>query len=156
MTVILVKKRSTWEQYHANRDVFGEVESASLMRMKESHDRHTSNVHIVLEALQALKVRPWIVDGAEIAFATAPGDTVFTVGGDGTFLSASHNVGPNVGIMGINSDPVLSCGRFCHVLHAGSVKRALKKVLKKRPKVIQNPEDGRLHQRPRGCQQSSQ
>ena len=132
MTVILVKKRSAWEQYHANREGFGDIEGPSLARMKESHDRHTKNVEVVLQALKNLQVTPWIVDGAETMFRAIPGDVVLAVGGDGTFLSASHNVGPGVSIMGINSDPKFSRGRFCTVLYPTNAQKVLSKALKKR------------------------
>lgn len=135
MTLILVKKRSSWEQYHLHREDFGDIEPKSLERMKLSHNRHSKTVETVLKALKSLSVTPWVVEGAETLFRAMPGDVVLTVGGDGTFLSASHNVGSGVGIMGINSDPELSRGRFCTKVYEGNcgavIKGALRKVSKK-------------------------
>lgn len=129
MTVILVKKRSTWEQYQQHREAFGSITGTSLKRMKDSHDRHTNTVDFVTEALQTLHVTPWVVEGADTLFKAMPGDTVLTVGGDGTFLSASHNISAEVGIMGINSDPELSRGRFCIKLTRVNAERELRKVI---------------------------
>jgi NAD+ kinase len=132
MTLIFVTKRTAWEQYQAHREAFGSINGPSLKRMRDSHDRHTQTVEFVLKALDSLRVTPWVIEGAETLFQAQPGDTVLTVGGDGTFLSASHNIGPEVGIMGINSDPKLSRGRFCSVLSPTNANRVLKKVVWKR------------------------
>jgi NAD+ kinase len=130
MTVILVRKRSAWEQYIGTAGRFGDVPNAeSLKRMKDSHDRHTTTFDFIVEALYKLGIKPWVLEGAETLFKATPGDTVLTVGGDGTFLSASHSIGPDVGIMGINSDPKLSRGRFCNVLYPTNATEVLKKVV---------------------------
>jgi NAD+ kinase len=58
--------------------------------------------------------------GAEAVFLEGPRtpiqgsfDLVVTVGGDGTLLSASHQVGPGTPLLGINSAPDHSVGFFC-------------------------------------------
>jgi NAD+ kinase len=40
-------------------------------------------------------------------------DFVISVGGDGTLLSASHNLNNQIPILGVNSDPTTSVGFFC-------------------------------------------
>jgi NAD+ kinase len=130
MTTILVTKRTAWEQYINSGGAFGDVPNAeSLKRMKDSHDRHTATIEFVSEALLTLGIKPWLVEGAETLFQAMPGDTVLTVGGDGTFLSASHSINTDVGIMGINSDPKFSRGRFCNVLTKHNAEKVLRKVL---------------------------
>lgn len=42
-------------------------------------------------------------------------DLVITVGGDGTFLDASHSIKTKVPVLGVNSAPVTSFGNFCPV-----------------------------------------
>ena len=137
MTVILIRKRSAWEQYHQDREAYGTLEKASLRRLQESHDRHCENVEIIHKALKDLRITPWVLDGAETRFKASPKDLVLAVGGDGTFLSASHNLGSQTIIMGINSDPLFSKGRFCCLLpRVDQARRAIKKALTK-PKTFQ-------------------
>jgi NAD+ kinase len=40
-------------------------------------------------------------------------DLLITVGGDGTFLDASHYISPRQLLLGVNSNPALSHGAFC-------------------------------------------
>ncbi len=59
--------------------------------------------------------------------ARQPGETVdirdnemlLTIGGDGTFLDASHSVKTTVPMLGINSAPITSFGHFCLTDRAG-------------------------------------
>lgn len=136
MTTILVKKRSTWEQYQRNREAFGKMTASSVVRLKQSHERHTASVEAVTEALEGLQTKVWLVEGADIKFSTSPGDTVICVGGDGTFLSSSHAVGADVGIIGFNSDPMFSRGRFCVGVPADQdeLRGLLKRVITHRAK----------------------
>lgn len=137
---ILVKKRSSWEQYLRNKEAFGDIDDASLQRIQESHLRHLQTVSLVEETLASLGITPWVVEGAEKRFDASPGYSVLAVGGDGTFLSASHNIGSETGIMGINSDPEFSRGRFCTVLTPETAKDVLKKALcRKKPKKTYIP-----------------
>ena len=133
--VILVKKVSAWEQYLSNREPFGDIDDESLQRLQDSHLRHINTVELVKRTLGELGITAWVVGGVEHTFSAPPGYAVLAVGGDGTFLSASHNIGSEVGIMGINSDPQLSRGRFCIVLTSDTAKEVLKKALcRKKPK----------------------
>lgn len=138
--VILVKKRSAWEQYHANGENVGKLLLATRVRMENSHRRHTKTVQCISEALEALRVKPWVIEGPEVQFKTAPGDLVITVGGDGTVLSASHNIGPKSFLFAVNSDPVLSRGRFCNIYSRKSdLTKALQRVLSNKRKVTLIP-----------------
>ena len=140
MKVLLVKKHSAWEQYHSSSETFGKLSLGSRVRMGGSHKRHTETVGLVMEALAELRVKPWIVDGAGQQFKADHGDLVITVGGDGTVLAASHNIGPKAFLFAINSDPVLSRGRFCSVFEKKPLLvRALRKALSDDRKVTLIP-----------------
>jgi NAD+ kinase len=87
-------------------------------------------VDVVTHALKLIGgIQTHLIEGAETPFEAAPGDVVITVGGDGTFLSASHHVGLGTFIMGINSDPVLSKGNFCNVLTKRDAEKTLYRAL---------------------------
>jgi NAD+ kinase len=134
MTTILVTKRSVWEQYNRERELFGNISKASLKRMHDSHLRHRRMVDEVAGELKRLKIKYWLVEGADISFKTQPGDEVVCVGGDGTVLSSSHNCGPGVDLMAINSDPLLSKGRLCNAIFAD-----VRHILDKKRKVTLIP-----------------
>jgi NAD+ kinase len=138
--VILVKKQSTWEQYLLNPDQFGKLSPVSRLRMEGSHERHMRIVNLTLTVLHELKVKPWVVEGAGQRFKAGHGDLVITVGGDGTVLSASHNIGPKAFLFAINSDPVFSKGRFCQVFEKKHLlSKALQKALSDNRKVTLIP-----------------
>lgn len=84
-------------------------------RLKQSHEDHEATLREVETAITKL--------GAEVVHRGGPrfriprADLVVTVGGDGTLLAASHQIGDGVPLLGINSAPDHSVGFFC-----GSVK----------------------------------
>ena len=136
--IILVKKRSAWEQRQANGA--GELTEVTRTRLQASHDRHSASLEMVQDALAQLKVRPKVIDGPEKPFKAGVGDIVVTVGGDGTVLSASHNMGPKSLLLAINSDPVFSRGRFCNVYSSvRQVRQALEKALLGKLKMTSVP-----------------
>lgn len=140
MKVILVKKHSAWEQYLVSPDQFGKLSPVSRLRMEGSHERHMRTVNLTRTVLHELGVKPWIVDGAGQQFKAGHGDLVITVGGDGTVLAASHNIGPKSFLFAINSDPVLSRGRFCQVFEKKHLLvRALRRALSDERKVTLIP-----------------
>jgi NAD+ kinase len=87
--------------------------------------------------LQAEGYKITLIEGPEKDFKV-PMTTkmVITVGGDGTFLSASHKVPTGVPILGVNSDPKTSQGYLCSasaddvkgILLAKNSKNFIKKV----------------------------
>jgi NAD+ kinase len=84
----------------------------TVRRMRRSHDDHESTVKELRAALAEV--------GAEAAFQDGPRsrivgefDLIVTVGGDGTLLSASHQIGPDLPLLGVNSAPEHSVGFFC-------------------------------------------
>jgi NAD+ kinase len=92
----------------------------SLVR---SHEHHEETRREVKEALHELGADAEIVDGARSVVRGAF-DLVVTVGGDGTLLAASHHVGSEVPILGVNSAPDHSVGFFC-VARKGGVRPML-------------------------------
>lgn len=102
----------------------------SVARWRKSHDDHEQTVAELRAALARL--------GETAVFSDAPTtkisetfDLVVTVGGDGTLLAASHQLGPDTPLLGINSAPQHSVGFFCGG-HKGNVLATLKKALAKR------------------------
>jgi len=96
-------------------------------RMKQAHEDHEATLREVEEALDQL--------GAEVVFRGGPrarvparADLVVTVGGDGTLLDASHLIGDNCPLLGINSAPGNSVGFFCGATK-GKVKATLERAL---------------------------
>lgn len=111
--VIVVVKRSVWSNRLAHPQPYESLDEISNQRAKESHERQHETLNVVLDTLNQLGINPWIVEGAETAFLVGNAKLVISVGGDGTFLSASHNVPSCVPMLGVNSDPIFSVGNFC-------------------------------------------
>lgn len=84
----------------------------------------------VRRALDELGARAVLVQRAHAEFDTSDAALVVSVGGDGTLLAASHNVG-QVPILGVNSAPEHSVGFFC-AAQRDSVKRMLTEALEGR------------------------
>ncbi len=84
----------------------------SVVRLRSSHEAHEETVREVDRALEEL--------GADVVFRGGPrgripsrADLVVTIGGDGTLLAASHQLGDGIPLLGINSAPDHSVGFFC-------------------------------------------
>ncbi|MGK3998752.1 NAD(+)/NADH kinase [Sorangium sp. So ce1024] len=139
--VALVVKRSAWKIYREERKDpritrLVEAGDAAIARLKASHEAHEQTVREVTAALDDLGAEVDLVTGTSRTFDTTGLDLVITVGGDGTLLSASHNVG-DVPILGINSAPGHSVGFFCGATSgdaADAIAKALRGAL--RPTVL--------------------
>lgn len=128
--VALVVKRSAWKIYREERQDpritrLIEAGDAAIARLKASHESHEQTVREVKAALDALGAQVDLITGATRTFDTSGLDLVITVGGDGTLLSASHNVG-DVPILGINSAPGHSVGFFCGATSADAAEKIAK------------------------------
>lgn len=110
--VVVVAKRTAWELYQADPESYGNISKESRDRMIVSSTSHGETMKALMKVLNQHKVKPWIIDGIEPMFNVDADDLVITVGGDGTLLAASHQVGQAL-VLGINSDPVFSKGHFC-------------------------------------------
>jgi len=96
-------------------------------RLKQSHEDHESTIREVEAALDALDAEV-VFRGGPRARVPARTDLVVTVGGDGTLLAASHLIGQDVPLLGINSAPGHSVGFFCGATK-GTVKATLARAL---------------------------
>lgn len=114
--VVVVIKRTAYETHReaGNERVLRliEHEDPTVRRVLGAHREHEDTVAEVERALTRLGAQATFVSGAETPFSTRGASLVLTVGGDGTLLSASHNVGA-IPILGINSAPSYSVGFFC-------------------------------------------
>lgn len=115
--VIVVSKRTPYTRYvEEERD----PRAVRLLRRRdpsvaywpEAHREHSRTLEEVERVLDRLGARAVLVRRAHAAFDTSDAALVVAVGGDGTLLAASHNVG-DVPIIGINSAPKYSVGFFC-------------------------------------------
>ena len=84
----------------------------TVRKMRRSHEDHEETVQEVRAALTEVGARATILEGPRSPIEGAF-DLVLTVGGDGTLLAASHQVGPGAPLLGINSAPDHSVGFFC-------------------------------------------
>jgi NAD+ kinase len=84
----------------------------TVRRMRRSHEDHLATRREVRDALAELGAKVDFYDGAR-AKIDGKYDLVVTVGGDGTVLGASHQLGPDVALVGVNSAPSSSVGFFC-------------------------------------------
>ena len=115
--VIVVVKRSSYSRFVEDE---GDPRAKQLIRKKdpsvarwrESHREHNQTVEAVIDSLERLGARSLVVRRSHAAFDAADAALVVAVGGDGTLLAASHNVG-NTPILGVNSAPAFSVGFFC-------------------------------------------
>jgi NAD+ kinase len=115
--VALVSKRTTYRKFvvEEHDPLIARLmrrRDPTVLRLKTSHEAHEETVREVEDALDAL--------GAEVVYRGGPRghipprvDLVLTVGGDGTLLAASHQIGDGVPLLGINSAPAHSVGFFC-------------------------------------------
>jgi len=77
-----------------------------------SHREHSRTIDEVERVLERAGAKTLFLQRAHAALDTSDAALVIAVGGDGTLLAASHNVG-NVPILGVNSAPSHSVGFFC-------------------------------------------
>jgi NAD+ kinase len=95
----------------------------TVSRLRRSHEDHEETRAEVALALSKLDVDAEFVEGAR-SRVEGSFDLVVTIGGDGTLLAASHRIGPDIPLLGVNSAPDHSIGFFCGA-RKGTVKKAL-------------------------------
>ena len=117
MRIAVVQKRTTYRKFVVEEPdpLLARLlarKDPTVQRLHASHEAHEGTVREVDEALAKL--------GAEVVYRGGPRgkiparvDLVLTIGGDGTLLAASHQIGSGVPILGINSAPHSSIGFFC-------------------------------------------
>jgi len=115
--VIVVAKRTSYQRFIEEE---GDPRARLLVKRKDpavkswldSHAEHQRTLEVVESELARAGARTLVIHRAHAAFDTSDADLVIAVGGDGTLLAASHNVG-GVPILGVNSAPKRSVGFFC-------------------------------------------
>lgn len=111
--VVLVVKKTRYETADERTRGLLKKKDPSVDGWREVHESHTRTVEVVNSALARESVSCTVVRDPYRAFDVQGHDMVIVVGGDGTFLAASHSVGSNVPMLGVNSDPKTSRGFFC-------------------------------------------
>ena len=119
LEALLISKLSTYQLYSQSNDnlvsEYVNSESIDAKRIREANDEHHKAADLVLNLLEKANfyVRDiWRNELDEHPEQVNKFDLVITVGGDGTFLDASHFI-KDVPIIGVNSDPKRSVGRYC-------------------------------------------
>lgn len=115
--VAIVQKRTTYRKFvvEEHDPLLARLlrrRDPTVGRLRSSHEAHEETVREVEAALKKLD--------ADVVFRGGPRgripsrvDLVVTVGGDGTLLAASHQIGAGIPLLGINSAPEHSIGFFC-------------------------------------------
>ena len=138
--VIVAAKRSSYRRYVEEEQdpralALLERKDPSVRNWLAAHREHVRTLDAVLRSLERLKVRTVLLERPHAAFETGDAALVVTVGGDGTRLAASHNVG-SVPVLGINSAPGHSVGFFC-AAHGDNLSQMLEQALDgKLPSVV--------------------
>jgi NAD+ kinase len=105
-TQVLVRQDPVYLKLLADND----PTVGSLLR---AHEDHEATLAQVLKILRELAVDFRVIDAPWEPFDLRGVSLVLTVGGDGTLLVTSHQLGPDIPILGINSSPLTSVGFFC-------------------------------------------
>ena len=117
MKIAVVQKRTTYRKFvvEEHDPLLARLlrrHDPTVRRLRSSHEAHEETVREVDRALDQL--------GADVVFRGGPRgriparvDLVITIGGDGTLLAASHQIGDGIPLLGINSAPDHSIGFFC-------------------------------------------
>lgn len=126
LRVLCVHKRSAFERGLGSvRDRASHVaKDPTLKRLVLAHQEHKGSMGLARKVLGEFSGEVvWVPVGERVR--SAPWDLVLTLGGDGTLLWASHLVGDDVPVLGINTAPSDSVGHFA----AGETKD-LKRLLR--------------------------
>lgn len=111
MKVTLVVKKTRYETADDAARRLLEDDDPSVRGWLPAHERHHLSLAEVATVLARMDVSLTVGNPYE-SFDTSGSDLVVVVGGDGTFLAASHSVG-DVPMLGVNSDTESSRGFFC-------------------------------------------
>jgi NAD+ kinase len=128
-----VLKRSSWRKWveeEADAHIVALLDAGdeTVRRMRPGHIDHTETIEEVRQSLADLGAETEWHDRPHHFRVESPCDLVVTVGGDGTLLGASHGIGPDVPLLGVNSSPDHSIGFFC-AARKGRVREALAAAL---------------------------
>jgi len=112
MKILLVYKMSTYDYYrHQGRRLPDKADRLNHKKFTDTHRCHYRTLRGIEDFLKSRAViyrKVW--RGRKMDYS--PYDLIMTIGGDGTFLEAARHVDRQP-ILGINSDPRWSVGRYC-------------------------------------------
>jgi NAD+ kinase len=138
--VLILYKKSAYSIYFQHpRSSFnsrGKVGLSELKRFRKMHETHVASLAYVEQVLKDAGIKfKRICRGRP--FDPKRYDLVVTVGGDGTFLEAARKLKGQL-ILGVNSDPSWSIGRFCSAT-SGTFKKVLKGLLEQKQAILEFP-----------------
>ncbi|CAN5159338.1 NAD(+)/NADH kinase [soil metagenome] len=115
--VLILHKKSTFQiqalEHRESRFLkLLEEGSEVVTRVKIAHNEHVETLELLEKELLKRGVEYRSVARAELTQKVTDVDLVISVGGDGTFLDASHSV-DSIPVLGINSSSSSSFGHFC-------------------------------------------
>lgn len=114
--ILILYKKSAYKIYFLERksSLFQKENALTpweINGFKKAHDRHYKSLKMIQGVLDRYPIDYHVrARGSKIDFAIY--HLVITVGGDGTFLEAARGMKTQL-ILGVNSDPQSSIGRFC-------------------------------------------
>ena len=97
-----------------------------MTRVRIAHDEHSEMLGMLADELLKRKVQFQSLAREDLNSAVTDVDLVIAVGGDGTFLDASHFV-QNVPLLGVNSSRSSSFGHFC-LANDGNLSKILDEI----------------------------
>jgi len=114
--VIVVNKKTFYEFCFLERNAYSQRQRAifsarDIARFKRMHVAHQKTLKEVTRVLDATRIH-YRVSHRKMHIPYDRYDLVITVGGDGTFLQAARQLTQQM-ILGVNSDPQRSIGKFC-------------------------------------------
>ncbi len=115
--VLILHKKSTFQiqalEHRESRFLkLLEEGSEVVTRVKVAHNEHVETLELLEKELRKRGVEYRSVARSELTQKVTDVDLVISVGGDGTFLDASHSV-DSIPVLGINSSSSSSFGHFC-------------------------------------------
>ena len=135
--VLLLYKRSAYKIYFTDRrSALGCLKRPVIRqerkRFKEAHDAHYTTLKHISKILLLNGIKyTECYRGSAVDYRKY--DFIITVGGDGTFLEASHKITDQL-IIGVNSAPNHSVGRYC-IATDQNFEAIFKKILSRNAKV---------------------
>ncbi len=115
--VLIVFKKSTYQlqavEYKEPRFIkLVDQGHSTVTKVKIAHEEHYETLNILKNELAKRKIEYSEVARVDLKNQIKEVDLVISVGGDGTFLDASHSI-VDVPLLGINSSSSSSFGHFC-------------------------------------------
>lgn len=135
--ILILYKKSAYKIYFLERksSLFRKERSfasGEINGFKKAHDRHYKSLEMIQGVLDRYPIDYHVrARGSKIDFSIY--HLVITVGGDGTFLEAARGMKTQL-ILGVNSDPQSSIGRFCSCMPE-NFEKIFKKFLEDKVKI---------------------